>query len=83
LWKARANKIGARWGFEMTRLADNETFNNAAKEMRASKSSEYKYKVYCPDCGTEWKYKTNCQIVQSPGRYVCSQCNTSLKSIKI
>ena len=83
LWKARANKIGARWGFEMTRLANNETFNNAAKEMRASKSHEYKYRVYCPKCNTEWKYKTQCQIVQKPNHYLCSACNTSLKSEKI
>ena len=83
LWKARANKIGARWGFSAERCTDNETFNNAAKQMRASKGSAYKYKVYCPECGAEWLYKTNCQIVQSPGRYRCRKCKINLLSAEI
>ena len=82
LWKARANKIGTRWGLKAERCTNNETFNNAANQMRASKSSEYKYKVYCPECNTEWLYKTNCQIVQKPSRYRCGKCKASLKSIK-
>ena len=80
LWKVRTNKIGERWGFEAERLTNNTTFNNAAKEIRSSRSGEYKYRVYCPDCNTEWKYKTNCQIVKSPNRYLCSKCRTKLKS---
>ena len=83
LWKARTNKIGTRWGFNAERCTNNETFNNAAKEMRAKKSSEYKYKVYCPKCGTEWKYKSKCGIVQNPARYRCSACKASLISAKI
>lgn len=83
LWKVRATKIGARWGLEMSRCTNNKTFNEAAKQMRAKRSGDYKYKVYCPDCNTEWLYKTNCQIVQKPGRYLCSKCKISLKSIKI
>lgn len=80
LWKTRANKIGARWGFEAERCTANETFQNAAKQLRAERSSGYKYRVYCPDCGTEWKYKTRCQIVQSPHRWSCGKCKTKLKS---
>lgn len=83
LWKVRANKIGMRWGLEMERCTDNKTFNEAAKQMRAERNSDYKYRVYCPDCGIEWKYKTKCQIVQKPGRYRCSGCNVNLKSEKI
>ena len=83
LWKARANKIGARWNLEMSRCTNNETFNNAASQMKAKRSVNYKYKVYCPDCNTEWLYKTNCQIVQSPGRYRCGKCKKILKSIKL
>lgn len=83
IWKVRTNKIGERWNLKAERLTDNATFNNAASQIRASKSSEYKYRVYCPDCNTEWKYKTNCQIVKSPSRYLCSGCKTKLKSEKI
>lgn len=83
LWKVRANKIGARWNLQMSRCTNNTTFNSAAAEMRAKKSANYKYKVYCPECNTEWLYKSNCQIVQKPGRYLCSKCNKSLKSMKL
>lgn len=83
LWKARANKIGARWGFEASRTANNETFNNAVASIRAQKSSVYKYRLYCPKCGAQWRYKTNCQAVQYPNRYRCNKCKTTLKSEKI
>jgi predicted SprT family Zn-dependent metalloprotease len=81
LWKARADKIGARWGLVSERLTNNETFNAARAEIK--KNAEYKYRVYCPTCGAEWKYKSNCKIVQSPDRYRCSACKVSLKSEKI
>lgn len=80
LWKARANKIGARWGYTMERCTNNETFNKAAKQMRAERSSEDKYRVYCPKCGIEWKYKTRCKIVQNPSRWRCCKCKSDLKS---
>lgn len=79
LWKARANKIGKRWGCEASRLTYNETFVAATAQAR----SNYKYRVYCPNCGTEWKYKKNCQTVQNPGRYICSKCKSTLKSEQI
>ena len=79
LWKTRANKIGARWNLKIERLTDNETFNNAANQMRALKGNEYKYVVYCPECDHEWKYKTQCKIVKSPEHYLCGECNESLK----
>lgn len=83
LWKVRTDKIGARWGFKASRISYNETFHSAANAIRAQKSSEYKYKVYCPECGAEWKYKSNCNIVQHPDRYRCGKCKTTLKSEKI
>ena len=83
LWKVRADKIGMRWGLKMSRTTNNKTFNEAAKKMRAEKSRDYKYRVYCPDCGTEWKYKTRCQIVQTPNRWRCGKCKSNLKSEKI
>ena len=79
IWNTRANKIGERWGYEMSRCANNETFNKAREEIRSSRSDIYKYVVYCPECGNEWKYKTQCKIVKSPGRYICSGCKTKLK----
>ena len=85
LWKARANKIGARWGLTTSRLSDNETFKKAAQQARAEvrRNSTYKYRLVCPSCGTDWKYKSNCKAVQNPSRYRCPYCKTGLKSEKI
>jgi predicted SprT family Zn-dependent metalloprotease len=81
----RADKIGKRWGYEASRLTDNETFHNAAQQARAeaNKCNPYKYRLYCPDCGAEWKYKTNCDAVRRADKYRCSKCKTNLKSEKI
>ncbi len=83
LWRARANKIGARWGFEAERCTDNETFNEAAKEAKARISNTYKYRLFCPQCGIEWKYKTECKAIMHPIWYQCRKCRCSLKSEKI
>lgn len=85
LWKVRADKIGKRWGYEASRLTDNEAFHNAAQQARAeaNKCNPYKYRLYCPDCGAEWKYKTNCDAVRRADKYRCSKCKTNLKSEKI
>ena len=85
LWKVRSDKIGKRWGIEVSRLSNNETFNQAAKEAKAeiNKRNPYKYRLYCPDCGAEWKYKTNCDAVRRADQYRCGKCKTFLKSEKI
>lgn len=85
LWKVRADKIGAHWGIKCERVTDNETFNAASKEARKEVESKtaYKYRVYCPQCGAEWKYKSNCGIIQNPYSYRCGTCKASLKSEKI
>lgn len=85
LWKARAEKIGEKWGYEMTRCTCNETFNEAAKEARdeVAKRSVYKYRVLCKHCGAEWKYKSSCKIVQYPWLYRCGRCKLDLESESI
>ena len=85
LWKVRADKIGSRWNIEASRLSDNEAFKESARQARAERKARSvdRYRVFCPDCNAEWRYKSNCNIVQHPGRYRCSKCKTSLKSEKI
>lgn len=85
LWKVRADKIGKRWGYEASRLTDNETFNKAAKQIKIETDirNPYKYRLYCPECGTEWKYKTHCNAIRRPEQYRCSKCKSNLKSEQI
>ena len=83
IWKARADKIGEKWGFEASRLTRNETFNDAAMQARMSRMSNYKYRLYCPKCNIEWKYKTECNAIKHPSRYQCRKCRCFLRSEKI
>lgn len=85
LWKVRADKIGERWGYKASRCTNNDTFNNAAKQARedVNQRNSYKYRVFCPYCGAERKYKSNCKIVKFPQLYRCGKCKIDLKSEKI
>lgn len=83
LWKVRADKIGAKWGCEAERCTDNETFNESAKQAKAAIVNTYKYRLYCPKCGVEWKYKTECKAIMHPTWYHCRKCKCNLKSEKI
>lgn len=85
LWKVRADKIGERWGIKASRLSGNEDFITTTREILKEKRNhtQYKYRLYCPECGAQWRYKTNCQAVQKPERYQCAKCKTKLKSEKI
>lgn len=80
LWKVRADRIGGRWGYEATRLTYNETFYKAHKQIKDQRA---KYRLYCPDCGAEWKYTRECKATRYPDRYRCCKCKTSLKLEKI
>ena len=80
LWKVRADKIGARWQFEASRLTYNETFNNAHVQHKAQNA---KYRLYCPECGKEWTYTRVCKATQHPEWYRCSKCKSNLKVEKL
>lgn len=83
LWKIRANKIGAKWGFDAERCTSNETFHEAAKQARAARRSNYQWRLFCPECGSDWKYKTECNAIKNPTRYICRKCRCHLKSERI
>jgi hypothetical protein len=83
LWKIRADKIGAKWGYEAERLSNNETFNESAKQAKAKLSNIYRYRLFCPECGVDWKYKTECNAIKHPDYLRCRKCKCSLKSEKI
>lgn len=85
LWRIRANKIGSRWGIQVNRTSDSREFINAAAKAKEDIDARnpYRYRVFCPECGAEWQYKTNCQTVKYPELYQCCKCKINLKSEKI
>ncbi len=71
-WKEYAQKmtLNSNKKYEITRCTA-RTYNEP--------EPEYKYIVYCPDCGREWHYKIKCKGVKNVNNYICSGCKTHLQ----
>lgn len=41
--------------------------------------AEYKYEVYCPDCGVIQRYKRKGNVIKCLDRYICGHCKGKLK----
>jgi predicted SprT family Zn-dependent metalloprotease len=80
LWKVRADKIGARWQLESSRLTYHEAFCQTYQQHRAQSA---KYRLYCPECGAQWTYTRACKATQHPEWYRCGKCKANLKVEKI
>lgn len=80
-WKAYARRLGRFYGIEINRLATTEESAQCKRPARVA--SDYNYKVFCPECGAQWLYKSNCGIVRYPARYSCGKCKVELQSKRI
>lgn len=79
-WKCTAFALGKKWNYPISRLCTDEAIIRAISEVS---SKGYKYELYCPTCGTTWKYRCKCNAVQHPERYVCGKDKSKLISRKI
>lgn len=81
-WKSVSNRLGKKWGIEVSRLCTNEKINKYINDIYNIKkqSSTYKYELYCPNCNAVWKYKTKCDAIKNSHRWHCAKCNSTLMS---
>lgn len=77
-WRHNTNLIGKKWGLTAERLNSDKELSSLLKDARPQ--NDYKYELYCPHCGTTWRYKTNCEAIRRPSRYRCGKCKLALKS---
>lgn len=82
-FKEIGNRIGQYFNVRVNTYCT-ET-SSLQEVLQNRKSIDYKYEIYCPVCGCVLgKYKTFCDTVQRPYRYMHRKCNcTRLKSRKI
>lgn len=80
LWKTRSDKIGEKWGIEVSRLTYSPELSEISKE-----KSPYKYALKCVKCGHLWKYKRLCDAVKHPEKWRHNKCSSSepLVTIKL
>ena len=76
-WRGDANKLGKKWGYTVEVRNSDEELIGAIEKLKVHK---YKYELYCPVCGTTWKYTRMCTAVQHPERYRCTKDNSKLLS---
>lgn len=81
LWKSRASRINAKYGYQIQRT-------NSAKELGIEKDDlvdyyckNYKYVIQCCDCGQVSAYKRMAKVIKYPEFYSC-RCGGKLKRIK-
>ena len=77
-WKANAERMNKLYGYNIKRTASFEECGIKREEVQHKKRG-YKYIVYCPECGYEWRFKTACDKVKHPHLYRCGRCKCELE----
>lgn len=72
-WKAYAERMNKLYGYRISRTSSYEDCGLKRPEVR------YKYRVYCPECGAEWKYQKASRCVQKPENFKCGCGHKGLK----
>lgn len=84
LWRSHYYKIGKKFGLKLSDITRLSDFSSIGVELTERKSTtSYKYSLYCPKCGKQWLYKTNCDCIKRPYRWQCQKCKQKLESKKI
>ena len=73
IWKEKAAKM-ATLGYTIKRVSVETNYSQYRKN-----NIKYKYIVYCPDCGREWKKQKSSAVTQRPERYICPCGKQNLK----
>lgn len=68
------NKIMGKLGWEPP------TEGEVKRNYKRKGVQEYKYVIYCPECGARWYRKKKSKPVKQPEKYQCKKCEVSLKS---
>lgn len=72
-WLRMAKKVNANTKYNITKLSNYEKYGVHMNK------HEYKYEVYCPNCGTIGRYKRKCATTEHLERYMCAKCKGDLK----
>lgn len=80
-WKRIAEEINNAYPdkYHITRCSDYSDYVHDNVE----ENHDYKYVVYCPNCGAKWFYRRKSKTVSMPERYMHSIDSTALKSCTI
>ena len=74
-WKAHAEKVNQKYGYNITATTSYEKMGMADPGSRET----VKYLVKCSSCGLEIPRKRKCRLVENVDRYRCGKCGGKLK----
>lgn len=77
-WKAYANKVNARLGYNITRC---NSYNNIG--VKREEVVNFKYKITCIHCGKIIYRQRASKVICHPNHYRCGVCGGELKVEKI
>lgn len=73
MWKTKTQEFNRVSGYNIKRTGSYRNLGLTEKGLK-SLDSGYKYKVICPDCGREWRYKRKTNAVKYYDRCGCPYC---------
>ncbi len=85
LWKARADKIGQKWGIENSRTNGKcQVFNEAGRKKKEDLKARASYQLFCPKCNVALgkPYVTMCDRIKYPHFRYHTKCKTNCIAIK-
>lgn len=77
-WHWAANKLGAQWGYEASRLCHDQTVND-----KCCINKPKKYGIKCPVCGYTWMFSIQCKAVKHPEKYQHKRCGSTLVRVEL
>lgn len=74
-WKAYAERVNQKYGYQITTRTSYEALGLVAPESR----EKVKYLVVCSKCGMEYPRRRKCSLVENVDRYTCGKCGGKLE----
>lgn len=73
LWKIKTQEFNRVSGYNIKRTGSYDSLGLTEKGLK-SLDSGYKYKVICPDCRREWRYKRKSRVIANLNACSCPYC---------
>lgn len=73
MWKLKTQQFNKKAGYNIKRTGSYSNLGLTEEGLK-SVDSGYKYKIVCPDCRREWRYKRKSKVVANLSACACPYC---------
>ena len=83
-WKHYCEIVNRELDFNIQRLdGDKDSVITTLLDEKRKQTEPYRYKVFCPECGTTWYYRRKTRCVTHAHNYLCGKCKTHLVAVEL